>query len=220
MMPSMVRPLPPEELWDVDSFIEAGCQRDNFIADPALAKWIMDTFIVGSGPLVHEAHAHLEKAHIGCLWTDVMNSRHMNEIVAEAECPRPQGSKWPKSRALMQLRNWFGEVPDFILTFYAPWATVADDAGWCAVVEHELCHCGHRRDAMGLPMYDEDGKPIYGLRGHDVEEFVHVVQRYGVENGAGATLQLVEAALNDPTVAHAAIQGCCGTKNCDLRLVA
>jgi hypothetical protein len=79
-------------------------------------------------------------------------------------------------------------------------------------VEHELYHCAQVLDLFGMPRFRrDDGKPIFAMRGHDAEEFVGVVRRYGVGVAAGGVAELVKAANEVPTVARAAIGLACGT---------
>ncbi|MQV21573.1 hypothetical protein GHK65_14775 [Sinorhizobium meliloti] len=61
----------------------------------------------------------------------------------------------------MQVKQWFGFVPDFIITL---------DAEYCRA----------------------SGAPVFTIRGHNVEEFVGVVRRYGA-NAAGVRA-IVDAA--------------------------
>ena len=85
------------------------------------------------------------------------------------------------------------------------------DAQWCALVEHELSHCGVERDAFGAPKFKKStGLPSFTLVGHDVEEFVGVVRRYGA--AAAGVQAMIDAANATPTVAAAAIDAACG--NC------
>lgn len=90
----------------------------------------------------------------------------------------------------------------------------AGDAEFCALVEHELYHCGQERDAFGAPKFRQSGLPAFTMRGHDVEEFVGVVRRYGAD--ASGVRDLVEAASHEPTIARASIAQACGT--CMLRV--
>lgn len=67
------------------------------------------------------------------------------------------------------------------------------------------------KDEYGVPkISDETGKPLFRVRGHDVEQFVDVVRRYGMQ--AGGVTELVEAANAGPEIAEAQINGACG--NC------
>ncbi len=175
-----------------------------------LREWIVSTFIDPDGELANPDHQHLADAEIGVLWTNVGNSRNMRSVIGQAEIMPPMAmGKWQKARATQQVEDWFGAVPDFLLTFYAPAASTMDDASFCALVEHELYHCAQKRDAFGMPKFGQDGRPSFAIRGHDVEEFVGVVARYGAS--ASGVAEMVEAANRRPTVATADIAGACGT---------
>lgn len=168
-------------------------------------------FIDEDGPLTNEENAHLREARLGFLWCALPNARHGNPVVGQAELPTIQGGRWARSRFEQQVEGWFGEIPDFLITIHADYANQASDAAFCALIEHELLHCGQERDVFGAPKFTRDGRPKLGIRGHDVEEFVSVVARYGVGAAAGRTAALVEAANAGPTIAAADIAGCCGT---------
>lgn len=181
-----------------------------FVPDEALRDWIFETFILPDGELHNPDHAHLETAEIGVLWTNVDNARNMRIVIGQAELMPPMAmGKWQRARAVAQIEEWFGAVPDFLITFHAPAAASMDDASFCALVEHELYHCAQQRDAFGAPKFKrETGEPIFAIRGHDVEEFVGVVARYGM---TGAVRDLVEVANAGPTIDLADIAGACGT---------
>ena len=48
-----------------------------------------------------------------------------------------------------------------------------------AILDHELCHAQVKRDKKGKPKLDDDGKPIWRVRKHDLEEFRQIVERHG-----------------------------------------
>jgi len=197
----MSRPLPPEEMADVE---------ERFAPADDLREWIIDTFIAEDGVLANPDHAHLGDAEIGVLWTNVDNSRNMRSVIGQAELMPPMAmGKWQRARAIQQVEEWFGEMPDFLLTFYAPAASTMDDASFCALVEHELYHCGQKRDVHDMPKFGQDGRPSFAMRGHDVEEFVGVVARYGAT--AAGVEDMVEAANARPMLMRATIAGACGT---------
>lgn len=199
----MERPRPPESLF--------AAEAPAFVADQLCEAWIRFTFIDPAGPLFNGEHEHLQSASIGVLWTTAENSRHMNSVVGQAEMPHFQGNRWIKGRQEQQMVEWFGCLPDFVLTFDARYAAECADTTWCALVEHELCHCGQARNEYGGPKFRRDGRPVFGIRGHDVEEFVSIVRRYGVGAAAGGTAQLVAAAALEPEISAALVAGCCGT---------
>lgn len=184
-----------------------------------LSDWVRSTFIDSDASLANPDHEHLQFARIGFLWTNAANTRQMKDVVGQAELAKPPQSliTWQKVRWFQQVREWFRGIPDFIITLYAPYATQVNDATFCALIEHELYHCAQAKDVWGFPKFHrETGLPIFGIRGHDVEEFVGVVSRYGVNAGAGESKAFVEAAKRMPIVKGAEITGACGT--CQLRI--
>lgn len=199
------RPAPPREILIAES--------DAFAPAPELVAWALATFTDPASPLYNERHDHLVDARLGALWTNMTNEAKGLRVAAQAEIPRPPvtGGKWSRGRWLAQVLEWFGDVPDFILTFDAVIAADVSDATFCALVEHELCHCAQARDAFGAPKFTKDGMPVFSIRGHDVEEFVDIVRRYGVDASAGLTRSFVEAASYPPLVPGEAISLACGT---------
>lgn len=185
---------------------------------PELAEWALRTFVAPNGPLANPHHEHLADADIACLWTDVDNSRQQRTVLATAELMPPGGSmgKWVKARMAQQIEEWFGTMPDFLITVSTLPALNMDDAAFCALVEHELYHCAFELDEFGsMKRRRDSGLPVWAMRGHDVEEFAGVVERYGLPSTAAACLE--GAIKRGPTIARADIAGACGT--C-LRMVA
>lgn len=202
------RPRPPEHLFSIENVLD-GLQ---FVPAPDLVEWAFATFINEGAPLENEDHAHLRSARIGALWTSVENARQGRMVVGQAELGKPQGTmgRWARARAEQQICDWFDCVPDFILTFSAPFMVEQSDATFCAIVEHELYHCGQERDEFGMPRFNRMGMPAFAMRGHDIEEFVGVVRRYGAE--ASGVAAMIAAAAEAPLIAAADIAHVCG--NC------
>lgn len=204
--PSSTRPRPPAALLEL-SF------EHRFAPAPALAEWVRRTFLEEGGDLHNPEHRHLIDAEIGWLWAGsgfVRKGRRvlgLTEDVAHAV----QGNAWQKGRAEQQLREWFGQAPRFLITLDAVFAAECTDAELCALVEHELYHVGHQIDEFGVPKFGKDGRPKLGIRGHDVEEFVGVVARYGVGDPESDLGRLILAAAKGPTVAPIRIAQACGT---------
>jgi hypothetical protein len=172
---------------------------------------LRSTFIVDDGPLHNPVHAHLLHASIGVLWTSAENGRHGKTIVGQAEHDPPNVmGRWARARAQQQLEQWFGTAAlDFLITLYAPYAAECSDAEFCALIEHELGHCGQARDIFGVPKFSRTGLPVYAMRGHDIEQFTFVVARYGA-NAAGVRA-MIEAAKDAPQVDDASLQIACGS---------
>lgn len=205
----MLRPIPPG---DLDGLGEA------FVPAPEVFEWVHASIIGTTGHLHNPDHEHLKECSIGVLWTSVENIKQGRQVIGQAEIPRPQGNKWVKARQILQIVGWFGIIPEFIITLDANYCRDCTDTEFAALIEHELYHCAQAVDDFGNPAFNRDtGEPKYTLKGHDVEEFVGVVRRYGIGNPEGAIAQLVHAANNGPEVAGINIARACGT--CMLRAV-
>ena len=203
--PRHTRPMPPEEL-------AYPTGTGDFVPAPEVVDWIHQVFVDKAGLLHNEEHQHLATADMGVLWTNAGCARKGRRVIGMAEMPRIMGNHWHKARQELQIINWFGYMPDFLITLDATWCYQATDLEFCALVEHELYHCAHERDAFGAPKFKRStGEPVYTIRGHDVEEFVGVVRRYGMGNPDGPLAKLVQAAICEPEVAPLNISHACGT---------
>jgi hypothetical protein len=172
----------------------------------------LDHVINVDGDLYNPDHSHLSEAHIGVLWTNVQNTRQMRTIIGQSEIPAAQGGKWKSARHDQQLEEWFGDVPDFLITLYSGYCETATDLEFAALIEHELFHCSQAMDEYGTPKFSkETGKPIFAMRGHDVEEFLGVIRRYGTGHPDSAASQMVSLAKEKPEVGMASISKACGT---------
>jgi len=198
-----MRPMPPESMFDIE-------RGDQFIPAPEIVEWATATFIEEGAPLYNPEHGHLEQASIGALWTNVANSRNGRMIVGQCETGDPMAmGKWAKAKARIQVEQWFGSIPDFILTFDAGYASQCSDIEWCALLEHELLHAAQERDVFGAPKFSAStGRPVWAIRGHDVQEFTSIVRRYGAD--AAHVREFVDAANQRPEIGHANIAHACG----------
>jgi len=177
-----------------------------------LGEWVKETIIDPEGKLFNPDHEHLVEATIGWLWTNQENSKKGRRVVGQAEEPVFRCGKWQKARQELQLLQWFGDMPDFIITLDAEYCHRCSDSELLALIEHELYHCAQSRDAFDMPKFNQDtGLPMYTMRGHDVEEFVGVVKRYGVGDPEGQLAQLVKAANCSPEISNDRIATVCGT---------
>lgn len=202
------RPYPPESLREWPG---------RFIPAPEVWAWVLEHVINVGGTLHNPDHAHLSEAKVGVLWTNIENTRQMRQIVGQAEMPMAQGGKWKSARHDQQLEEWFGQVPDFLITLHAGYCESAGDLEFAALIEHEIYHCAQAVDEYGVPKFSRDsGAPKFAMKGHDVEEFLGVVRRYGTGHPDSAVSQLVRVAKERPSVGLADISKACGT--CILKL--
>jgi hypothetical protein len=197
------RPYPPEELtheWRLP---------ESFVPAPDLEVWVRAAFLAEASPLYNAEHVHLHAARIGFLWTNVHNQKRPLTVAGTAECPNPKGGTWQRKRQVFQIVEWFGFEPDFIVTLDALVCSQIDDLTFCALVEHELYHCGQALDEFNLPKFSKEGIPRFALRPHDVEQFTGIVSRYGAD--ASGVTEMVVAAAQKPTIGRAAVGVVCGT---------
>lgn len=192
----MNRPQPPATQWS------------EIVPSPELRDWTMDTFIREGGRLRNEDHIHLLDADIGFLWARTGFVKASRLVLGQAEQVAFRAGGWQKARAEQQMVEWFGDIPDFLITLASDYCAECSDAEFCALVEHELYHIAQELDAFGAPAFIRDGMPKLKLRGHDVEEFVGVVRRYGASPDVQ---RLVEAANSRPEVEKINIARACGT---------
>lgn len=201
------RPMPPDNMDGME---------ENIAPAAGMREWILRTFVEPDAPLYNEDHKHIALVDFDCLWAGASYLRQGRTVLGLTEHVSFRVSGWPRWRQEQQLTGWFeGRVPDFLITLSGPYCREADEAEFCALVEHELYHIGQKKDEFGEPAFTDDGMPRLYLRGHDVEEFVGVVRRYGVGHPAGSLAQLVQAANAKPEVGRLKLQQACGT--CMLR---
>lgn len=197
----MLRPTPPDmSTWEIEFHPD----------QDGLGTWARERFIDPGGPLTNPHHEHLQSASIGWLWTNTTAEHRGRRIAGEAQMLKEAPAKWAQLRTEMQLRQWFGHLPTFLITLDANYAREAPDDAFCALVEHELYHCGQEVDEFGSPKFKQSGEPSFTMRGHDVEQFVGVVERYGA--AAAGVAEMVNAAnSHHGRVQDDAVSAACGT---------
>lgn len=179
----------------------------------SLSEWLKSTILNQESELYNPDHDHLSDAVIGFIWTNQDNSRRGKRVVGMAEEPVFRCGKWQKGRQELQLMEWFGVIPDFLITLDANYCSECSESELLSLIEHELYHCAQAVDSFGMPKFNQDtGLPSYTLAGHDVEEFVGVVRRYGIGSAEGKLAELVRAANDTPEFSNERVSHLCG--NC------
>lgn len=199
-------PSPPEELLDKKD------KRLLFVPAPEMTAWMIATFVSRDGPLTNKEHKHLVYAPPAVLWTNVGNKRGGSMVAGTASMPaNAKGDQWVIAQRQRQLIDWFGKVPDFLITLDARYWAQSGNGTRLALSEHEMCHCGQKKDKWKQPMFSrETGRPLFCLRGHDVEVFVTEWERYGAECSAGESVRLLEVGKRGPSVTKAQIEKAVG----------
>lgn len=202
------RPMPPIE--PEERFLP----YSRIFPAPEIIDWVNAQILDDGGPLHNPDHSHLIDADLRFMWASSAFEKQGRTVLGQAEQVAMRAGGWQKARMEQQMHEWFGEVPTFIITLAADYCTQCSDLEFCALVEHELYHIAQATDEFGAPKFNRDtGKPVLKLRGHDVEEFIGVVRRYGA---SVEVQELVDAANRPAEVAHLNIARACGT--CLLKL--
>lgn len=103
------------------------------------------------------------------------------QVLGSVHMPTVQGQL--RDVFAWMLEQTFGTLPDFLVILDRDYWTSCTDREREILMFHELSHVEQKLDKWGAPRIDRDtGKPVFGLVGHDVEEFTAVVRRYGAWN--------------------------------------
>lgn len=180
---------------------------NGFSPAPDLLEWVERTILREGGPIFNRDHQHLLDADLAFLWAPGSFEKAGRTVLGQAEQVMFRAGGWQKARQEQQMVEWFGRVPAFLITLAADYCATSSDADFCALVEHELYHIGQATDAYGAPAFDRLGRPKLRIVGHDVEEFVGVVARYGP---SADVRRLVAAAATAPAVPRLDIARACG----------
>ena len=207
----MDRPYPPASLLELSDLSEFGIR---LIPAPEVWEWFQAEILADTGSIHNEDHAHLLDADIRIMWASSSFEKQGRTVLGQAEQVAFRAGGWQKARMEQQMRDWFGDVPAFIITLAADYCAQCSDLEFCALIEHELLHAGQAKDEFGAPKFSKAGQPVFAMRGHDVEEFVSIVARYGAK--AAHVEAMVDAANKGPQIAEVHIAQACGT--CQLRV--
>ncbi|WP_282361258.1 putative metallopeptidase [Pseudomonas sp. PS01300] len=199
----MSRPIPPADLLESPWLILRPA--------PEVWEWIQREILDTTGSIHNEEHAHLIDASVGVMWASSSFAKKGRSVLGQAEQLMIRAGGWQKARQEQQMRDWFGEEPEFLITLAADYCAQCSDTDFARLVEHELMHIAHATDQYGAPKFTQEGLPKLFLRGHDVSEFISIVERYGVGAPDGELARMVEAAKTTPSVSSESIASACGT---------
>lgn len=196
------RPRPPQ------SFLNEVHPHISLTPANEVHEWITEQILSEEAVLHNPEHLHLQHADIRFMWASNAFTKRGRTVLGQAEEINMRAGGWQKARMQQQMHEWFGYVPRFIITLAADYCCECSDLDFCALIEHELYHIAQARDEFGAPKFNSEGRPVMTMRGHDVEEFVGVVRRYGA---SADVQQLVEAASQPAEVAQLNVARACGT---------
>lgn len=207
-----IRPFPPTD------FIDQAEEEESIrlIPAPDLKQWAVKNYLTSDGQLYNPDHDHIaeildnDETFLAFAWASSAAVSKKCMVLGQCEKVMFNVGGWKKARQEQQMRDWFGYIPVYLITIDASFCERANDREFCALIEHELYHIAVERDEDGDPIFSNmTGLPKHYLGGHDVEEFVGVVKRWGANKDIK---RLVEVANNPPFVSDLDISKCCG--NC------
>lgn len=201
----MNRPMPPASLLELSDLSDFGIR---LTPAPEVWDWLQTEILTDTGSIHNPDHVHLLEADIQIMWASSSVEKQGRTVLGQAEQLAFRAGGWQKARMEQQMRDWFGDVPAFIITLAADYCATCSDADFCALIEHELYHIAQAQDQYGAPKFTQEGLPKLEMRGHDVEEFVGVVRRYGASPDVQA---MVDAANKPAEVGKLNISRACGT---------
>jgi hypothetical protein len=133
--------------------------------------------------LVKDHHSHLSAARIGAAWRRKLK-RDKDGLLVLGKCKKASDC----DREFHDL--------DFVIILNQEAWSMLNDAQRRALVDHELMHANVARDKYGSPKEDVNGRAVYRVRKHDVEEFRDIITRHGCYK---ADLEaFVRAAMDSP----------------------
>ncbi len=202
-----MRPHPNRNFFDVLPYVR-------LIPAPEIGEWVNSQILSADGYLHNPDHGHLIDADLRFMWASSAFAKQGRTVLGQASSVMMRVGGWQKARMEQQMHEWFGRIPKFIITLAADYCEQCNDLEFCSLVEHELYHIAQATDDYGAPKFNkETGMPVLKLRGHDVEEFVGVVRRYGASKDVQ---EMVDAANRPAEVANIDVARACGT--CMLKL--
>lgn len=211
-MDKQFRPFPPTELIDQAEQEEA----IRLAPAPALKEWVVKNWLTVGGELHNPDHDHIaELLHdneefLAFAWASSAAVAKKRMVLGQCEKVMFNQGGWKKARQEQQMRDWYGFVPQYLITIDATYCEQANDRDFCRLIEHELYHIGVERDEDGEVIYsDHTGLPKHYLAGHDVEVFFGEIRQHGVDS---SVQRLLDIAKNAPFASETNIAACCG--NC------
>jgi hypothetical protein len=130
-----------------------------------------------------EEHQHFKEHDIavGFLYRVEAKVKAGRQVLGQCMIPTVQGELKPLFEQL--LFTWLGGPVQFLIVLDRDWWLENDEFSRMALLEHEMCHVKQELNKDGDLKFDRDGNPVFGIVGHDVEEFNYIVRKYGAWKG-------------------------------------
>ena len=128
----MKRPMPPKDIgvFDFDWSMHNDVPYD-FRPDEDLKDWVWNTFIDEESELCNPDHIHLSYYNrdlIGFMWASRPFEKGGHVVSGQAEQVAIMAGGWKRKRQELQMVQWFGYIPKYIITLDAGYAESCSDA--------------------------------------------------------------------------------------------
>ena len=108
---ALARPRPPESFTDPLS--------SRYLPAPEVLKWARAEILTEGGQLHNPDFEHLEYADIQFLWAPQGFVKAGRTVLGMCEEVTFRCGPWQKGRQQQQMTDWFGMVPDYLITLDA-----------------------------------------------------------------------------------------------------
>ena len=127
----MNRPYPPKEATELSDLADIGIR---LTPAPEVWEWLGAQVLAEDGEIHNPDHAHLLDADVRVMWASSSFEKAGRRVLGQAEQVAFRAGGWQKARMEQQMRDWFGDVPTFIITLAADYCSQCSDADFCALV--------------------------------------------------------------------------------------
>jgi len=124
-------------------------------------------------------HIHLKMGEVNILFLFRRDPKFTQDKMelGSLSLPTFQGKSGALAKWLM-IRS-FGTLPDFVMILDQTFWEQAPLEQKIALVDHELMHGTVARNKDGEERFGDDGRPVWAIRPHDIEEFDRIVAKHG-----------------------------------------
>ncbi len=122
----MDRSYPPSSLLELSELCDFGIR---LTPAPEVWEWLKAEILANTGSIRNEDHVHLLDADIRVMCASSSFEKQGRTVLGQAEQIAFRAGGWQKSRMEQQMRDWFGDVPAFIITLAADYCAQCSDLG-------------------------------------------------------------------------------------------
>lgn len=148
---------------------------DEAVLDPDSDPRKIAAEIVATDP----DHVHLKIGEANILFLFRRDPKFRNDRIELGSLSLPVFSGKTAGIAKWLMIRSFGAIPDFVMVIDQTFWDQAPRESRIALVDHELTHGIVARNKNGEERFGDDGRPIWAIKSHDIEEFDRIVAKHG-----------------------------------------